>query len=140
VVCIVIYVGYEVIKWCMGPDPAPTPPAPEPSPAPDPSPSPSPTPPPTDPTKCKDEEKCKAAKEAVKQLEKGIRSHQKQIDLHYEKIAHPEKYMVKEDPNDPVQRTRAIEDWLKDIHKHMKEIEKKRKMIEELQKDINKYC
>lgn len=45
------------------------------------------------------------------QLEKSIRSHIKEAELHEWKIQHPEKYMIDGDPSDPVDRSRAIRTW-----------------------------
>lgn len=45
------------------------------------------------------------------ELEKSIKRYIKQIEEHEWKIQNPERYMTKQDPNDPVERSRAIEIW-----------------------------
>lgn len=45
------------------------------------------------------------------QLEKSIRKHIKEAEEHEWKIQHPERWMKKQDPNDPIQRKIAIHDW-----------------------------
>ena len=54
------------------------------------------------------------ARENVKtkpELEKSIKRYIKQIEEHEWKIQNPERYMTKQDPNDPVEQSRAIEIW-----------------------------
>ena len=40
-----------------------------------------------------------------------IRKHIKEAEEHEWKIQHPERWMKKQDPNDPIQRKIAIHDW-----------------------------
>lgn len=44
-------------------------------------------------------------------LENSIKSYIRQVEEHEWKIQHPEKNMTKQDPNDPIERARAIEIW-----------------------------
>lgn len=48
------------------------------------------------------------------QLEKAIRSHIKQAELHEWKIQNPSKFMTKHDANNKIERTRAIRKWERD--------------------------
>lgn len=45
------------------------------------------------------------------QLEKSIRKHIREAEEHEWKIQHPERWMKKQNPNDPIQRKIAIHDW-----------------------------
>jgi len=46
-----------------------------------------------------------------RQVGSSLRSYERTIAEHREKIAHPERYMVRESPNDPAAVARARHDW-----------------------------
>lgn len=55
------------------------------------------------------------------QLEKAIRKHIREAEEHEWKIQHPERWMKKQDPNDPIQRKIAVHDWEKHRQKNAEE-------------------
>lgn len=63
------------------------------------------------------------AKQTEKELLKGMRKEQKKIDLHLDKIAHPEKYVDDWENRNEQYKKGIIEKWKKDIRNHRLQVE-----------------
>lgn len=62
-----------------------------------------------------------AIQKPKKALENSIKGHVNEAEKHAWKIQHPELYMKKRDPNDPVQRKIAIHDWENHMRRNSEE-------------------
>ena len=70
-------------------------------------------------------------KQTIKQMEKGIKSYKKQIDIHNDKINNPQKYVENWDKLDKLNQDGLIRHWNKEIETFNKNIHDN---IEELKK------
>ena len=70
-------------------------------------------------------------KQTIKQMEKGIKSYRKQIDIHNDKINNPQKYVENWDKLDKLNQDGLIRHWNKEIETFNKNIHDN---IEELKK------
>ena len=66
-------------------------------------------------------------------LEKSIRSHQKQIDKHLEKVANPSKYWAEWNTFDASRQQRVIKNWQQEITSFSEHIEIAQDILKERQ-------
>lgn len=76
-----------------------------------------------------------AIKKSLNQLKRSIISHAEQVEIHAEKIAHPEKYITDWETKDEAYQKGLIRKWNKDIQRNAEQAEIELAVFEERFKD-----